>query len=313
MKLNTKQMQQLMSYFPKIELSYIKNIHKKVHSDVYLIIPKGLKFFAWFKCWNNQNVCFFMQVDPRTKSIKNIKIFPCVFDYSLCAGKGTVLYGTIINKKTNIFCIEDIFYYKNKNINFNNLQNKLTYLEKMFEKDLKQIVYKKNDVLFTLPIMSNNFNKILKDANLTSYDIYCIQSRQLYKNTPYLNYRIKIQKEIYATFTIKTCIDEDIYELYYYSNENKMKKYNYAYIPDYKTSIYMNSLFRNIRENINLDYIEESEDEETFEDISLDKYVDLEKKINIKCKYVPKMKMWKPLKIDDSKVASEKFINMIEK
>ena len=72
MKLNRKQLQKLMSYFPKIELSYIKNIHKKVHSDVYLLIPKGLKFFAWFKCWNNKNVCFFLQVDSRSKSINTI-------------------------------------------------------------------------------------------------------------------------------------------------------------------------------------------------------------------------------------------------
>lgn len=313
MKLNRKQLQKLMSYFPKIELSYIKNIHKKVHSDVYLLIPKGLKFFAWFKCWNNKNICFFMQVDPRTKSINTIKVFPCTFDYSLCAGKGTILYGTIINKKTNLFCVEDIFYYKNKNVNFINFKHKLTYLEKMFTNDLKQIVYKKNDILFALPIMSNNFNQILKKANTVSYDVYCIQSRHLHKRTTLLNYKIKIKKEIYATFMMKTCIDEDIYELYYSTHKNEMKKHNYAYIPDYKTSVYMNSLFRNIRENSNLDYIEESEDEEMFENINLDKYVDIEKKINIKCMYVHKMKMWKPLEISDSNIASEKFINMIEK
>ena len=40
--------------------------------------------------------------------------------------------------------------------------------------------------------------------------------------------------------------------------------------------------------NDNLDYIEESDDEEMFENISLDKYVDLNKKINMKCMYIHK-------------------------
>ena len=75
MKLTRQDQHNLLSFFPKIELSYIKNIHKKVHSDVYLIIPKGYKFFAWFKCWNNENVCFIMQVDSRTKSISQINIY----------------------------------------------------------------------------------------------------------------------------------------------------------------------------------------------------------------------------------------------
>ena len=35
----------------------------------------------------------------------------------------------------------------------------------------------------------------------------------------------------------------------------------------------MNTLFRNIKENQNLDALEESDDEEEFENISLDKFV----------------------------------------
>ena len=35
----------------------------------------------------------------------------------------------------------------------------------------------------------------------------------------------------------------------------------------------MNNIFRNIKENTNLDALEESDDEEEFENISLDKYV----------------------------------------
>ena len=55
-------------------------------------------------------------------------------------------------------------------------------------------------------------------------------------------------------------IQNDIYNLFC-SDGNKPKFYQIAYIPDYKTSVMMNSLFRNISENLNLDTLEESEDE----------------------------------------------------
>jgi len=312
MKLTRQEQHNLLSFFPKIELSYIKNIHKKVHSDVYLLIPKGYKFFAWFKCWNNKNVCFIMQVDSRTKSISKINTYPCIFDYKLCSGKGTICYGTLLKDKVNLFCIEDIFYYKGKNINFCNFKYKLNYLENMFSSQLKQKAYTKNDIVFGLPIMNNNYNNIIGKLNSVNYEIYCIQMRNLNKNGPFLNYKIKIQPKLYATFEIRTCIGEDLYELYI-NNNNIIEKHNYAYIPDYKTSVIMNSLFRNIRENKNLDYIEESDDEEMFENIDLDKYVDLNKKIKMKCMYVHKMKLWKPIEISDQSIASKKYIYMLEK
>lgn len=312
MKLTRQDQHNLLSFFPKIELSYIKNIHKKVHSDVYLIIPKGYKFFAWFKCWNNENVCFIMQVDSRTKSISQINIYNCIFDYKLCAGRGTICYGTLMKDKSHIFCVEDIFYYKGKNVNFCNFKHKLNYLENMFSSHLKQKVYTKNDIVFGLPIMSNNYNNIIEKINNINYEMYCIQMRKYNKNGPYLNYKIRIQPKLYATFEVRTCIDEDLYELYI-KNSNNIEKHNYAYIPDYKTSVYMNSIFRNVRENDNLDYIEESDDEEMFENINLDKYVDLNKKIKMKCMYVHKMKLWKPIEISNESIASKKYIYRLEK
>tara|TARA_Y100001970_G_C14146609_1_gene810210 strand:- start:337 stop:1101 length:765 start_codon:yes stop_codon:yes gene_type:complete len=253
-----------------------------------------------------------MQVDSRTKRISNVNVYPCIFNYKLCAGKGTIFYGTLIKNKSNLFCVEDIYYYCGKNVNFCNLKTKLEHLEYIFGNYFQQKAYKKNDVIFGLPIMSNNYNSIIKQTENIGYEIYCIQMRKLLKNAPYLNYKLRIQPKLYGVFEIRTCIDEDLYELYV-KNENKVEKHNYAYIPDYKTSIYMNSLFRNIRENRNLDYIEESEDEDTFENIELDKFVDLNKKIKMKCIYVHKMKLWKPIEISKENINSKKYIYGLEK
>ena len=57
----------------------------------------------------------------------------------------------------------------------------------------------------------------------------------------------------------------------------------------------MNNLFRNIKENNNLDALEESDDDEDFENINDDKYVNVNKHFNFECKYSYKFKKWMPL------------------
>ena len=47
----------------------------------------------------------------------------------------------------------------------------------------------------------------------------------------------------------------------------------------------MNSLFRNIKENNNLDTLEESDDEDDFENTNPSKYIIPNKKFTIKCLY----------------------------
>ena len=59
----------------------------------------------------------------------------------------------------------------------------------------------------------------------------------------------------------------------------------------------MNQLFRNIKENRNLDYIEESEDEADFEDIREERFVDLRKTINMECTFNYKFKRWVPIRV----------------
>jgi hypothetical protein len=104
-------------------------------------------------------------------------------------------------------------------------------------------------------------------------------------------------------FRVSADIQFDIYHLHALNDldtENHLDKqyvyYGIACIPTYKTSVYMNGLFRKITENLNLDYIEESEDEEDFENIKEDKYVDLEKVLFMECEFHPKFKKWVPVR-----------------
>ena len=90
--------------------------------------------------------------------------------------------------------------------------------------------------------------------------------------------------------------------LYGLNNDNKEEYYDIALIPDFTTSVMMNKLFRKIKENENLDALEESDDEEDFENEKDDRFVYLDKTYNMVCLYNYKFKKWYPIKIADSKI-----------
>ena len=96
-------------------------------------------------------------------------------------------------------------------------------------------------------------------------------------------------------------LQNDIYDLYYEVEKKGVMKYGTARIPNYTTSIMMNKLFRTIKENDNLDKLEESDDEDEFENVDLDKFVDLNKRVIMECVYNNKFKKWVPFKISNSK------------
>jgi hypothetical protein len=114
----------------------------------------------------------------------------------------------------------------------------------------------------------------------------------------------KLSNDIYKVFYVKPDIQNDIYYLYHATdsiNTNStcfsMISKDIAHIPDYKTSVFMNKLFRNIKENHNLDSLEESDEEEEFENIQIDKFVDLSKIIKMRCSFNYKFKKWVPMQV----------------
>ena len=112
--------------------------------------------------------------------------------------------------------------------------------------------------------------------------------------------KIPSKRERFAVFQIKPEIQNDIYYLYCYDNiSQSLVHYNIACIPDFKTSVMMNKLFRNIKENINLDLLEESDDETEFENEKEDRFVYLDREFNMLCSYNYKFKKWVPLKLAD--------------
>lgn len=279
--------------FPKFELSYDNLLHKKVYSDIYLLIPKGVKVFSWFTYYKNKNLCVLLHLNNNNKITKVEEIVLC-FDKSL--SYGTILYGTYFKiGKSRYFSCEDIIQYKDDMMKETVYKDKLKIIKNIFDKELRQVLYTQDFVYFGIPIIGTNLNDLIENIPRLSYEVNGIQCRNWnkIKEKGLLLYKdIRIKDPI---FRITANIEADIYTLH--CQDRISSEYGYAGIPTYKLSVTMNKIFRKIKENSKLDLLEESDNEEEFEDISSDKFVDLKKYCYMTCIFNKKFKKWIPCKI----------------
>jgi len=201
-----------------------------------------------------------------TKQDIHYPIYSCVF-WEVCIDENAIEYPNTISS--------DIF--KTIPYNIHHIQYRCTQEKRPF---VNIFIHKKLNVV-SLPSTKRQTINPLYDMDLTPF-----------KMSPH-----KSQYRYPATFQVMADIQFDIYHIFAYGRNNQRVYYNVAYIPDYKTSVFMNSLFRKIRENDNLDYIEESEDEDEFQNIDEDKYVDVNKVLYMECNFHTKFKKWIPNRV----------------
>lgn len=334
MELNANQLYHLVERFPDFNHSY-ETISQKGYSDEYNVafaIPTGKKNYAWFTFYNDSDVCYIFDLNKDKKIIKSTRIMK---ENNNPLGKGTILYGTtIMDEPTGVsyFVIEDMYYYKGIPLAGMTFYEKSFYMKAF----LDTIHTSKMTVQFKMPVMWENIytptisSTIPPDiVDTIGYQTHHIQYRTANTIRPSINivlnmkfapvcltntlsigikqhsihiakYSVDLFKPQYrqhTVFKVMADIQFDIYHLYAYGKGNILEYYGIAYIQNYKNSVFMNSLFRNIRENKNLDYIEESDDDEDFQNIEYDKYVDLNLTLSIECIFSPKFKRWIPSKV----------------
>ena len=324
--LTHKDKENILSGFPNVKLSYENITHKKVYnSDLILGIPQGKKYFVWFTFYNDKPICLLLELNSesnnRDKKICNIESVNSCFSESLCYG--TIFYGTkFYHMNNNFFSIEDIFLNKNNDCSRDNWFNKFKIISDILKKDVKQISYNNNFIIFGLPIISTSHKIFYENIHNINYKLSSIQYRNLNKCNNYLiilydiflrDENINLEKTLQLKetkqqniekleinkapkqekiFIVKPDIQNDVYHLYL---ENDYK--GVAGVPDYKTSVMLNNLFRNIKENINLDTLEESDNEDEFENPNIDKFVYLERNYKMACNFNKKYKKWVPIKV----------------
>jgi hypothetical protein len=311
---------ELLSEFPKFELSYETMMHNKVHEyDIMCAIPEGDKYFAWFTVHENEHVCF-IRNKQENQMVQKMTIAITSFHDSLVYGQGTVLYGTIFKyNDVSCFCIEDMYYYKGSDLTNYSYLKKLQLIRQCLEKELCSNALTNKFTIFGLPIFKTNFSSLLQEIALLPYKVDKIQYRffNSKKVLAVKYYKPNTNKNVFergtnamtktnkAVFKVSPQIQTDIYNLFVY-NDGKEEFFSIAFIPDYNTSVLMNKLFRNIKENINLDALEESDDEAEFENEKEDKYVFLDRSFKMNCQYNHKFKKWVPVSLapKDSRIIS---------
>jgi hypothetical protein len=333
----------ILDRLPTLELCYEKFLHNKVLADEYMAIPFGNRCLIWFTYENEKHICMILYLNNQNKIIKHEKIVS-VFSSSLVVGKGTILYGVIFNTHNKLYTTQNvavinIHYLEGLNVYKTKYKDKPKLFNKLFN-NISQLSLNKYNLILGLPIISNDYYKLLTEMSSLTYKIICIKpiNLNLYnlnlnfkhnanrnnlcenstpnvnknRNNKYKNNTTNAITKYICVFNIIADIEPDIYVL----TTNDDSAFNRtAYIPNYKCSVMMNNIFRNIKENKNLDLLEESDSDDEFENIEEDKFVNINKKIKMECQYNIKFKKWIPIKIveNHTKVFNTNDIINIEK
>ena len=312
---NQEEKKFLLNRLPPFELSYEPKLHKKVYSSVYYVIPKGPKALVWYTYWKDQHICLLVRINERG-NYSDVQVFPSSFSDKMALG--TIIYGTyFLHYNKHYFTCEQLHYYKGLHVGGKMYNERLNLLLEMFQTHVGQVAYTPGSLVVGMPVMTDTYENALEVMATLPYKTYGVGSPRdapkkyvsdassaalvpvpvpnaLVPATPAPLKRF-INK---AIFKVKAGLAADNY-LLYTANDSL---YDTAIISSYKCSVMMNALFRNIKENTNLDLLEESDDEDEFENTEIDKFVDLDKTFHMECVYSKKFKKWQPVKIVSEKV-----------
>lgn len=331
-----------------IEFSYETICHTKISPNDYefcFAIPQSKKYIGYIISLQNEPIFVLFELN-RFKKISNVVSVATIkpsFKEIVGWLSGTLIYGSIVD---NFFIIEDILMHKNIHLRKTPFKEKIFKMVQIIS--ISHSFMFSSYSPFVCKLILPHALKTQEDmysikTNDIPYSIHHLQFHSLEQLKPILNVLIsksgtldigqnnQYQKPLFekntptkkcnfskpqykkrTVFEVMADYPFDIYKLFAFNNsKNGGDKHVFVdvmYIPDYETSKFMNSIFRKIKENENLDYIEESDDEEEFENTNIDKYVDVVKKVNIECYFHFKFKRWIPISVVNYSVNGGKIV-----
>jgi hypothetical protein len=301
--------------------------------DICLAIPFGQKCLLWFTFYEGSHVVVLMSLgkdrqisDTKFLNVKNLERIPRIH-------LGTLLMGCLYQDRgspTYNFVFEECLQFQGnyvKNFRFSDklafFLNVADYMNTLGDPLLKvslPVLWKRGDVS---PVITYNVHHYQYRswneckpciARTVFHEMPPPKFGKMPKvgegsvgsnlgkmgNLENLGKMPKRHMKPNNVFIIRADTQADTYHLYEANTSNGLVYCDVACIPNYKTSVWMNSIFRNIKENRNLDAIEESDDEEEFESCSKEeRFVDLAKQVFMECEFHPKFRKWVPMKIRD--------------
>jgi len=332
--LSSLQKNYFSSLFPNnsFKLSYETVAPKKVSSpeyDLCLAIPFGKKAYIWFTYYNSTAIALLFELNRENQIGDHIHMISIGKEIPIDFELGTIVSGTIYEPEVEsdyivdvqserYFLLDDIHLYKGISVSKFVFREKTGFIQDFFL-NITTVCFK--NLHIQLPFLWDNLKE--EQPGSIPYNIRHIQYRSTSKILPHINvttnrkpvwspiiiadstiymkdYKFNYSKPIYrksAFFFVKADIAYDVYYLGAIDKENRIVYFQHSLIMNYKTSVLLNGIFRNIRENSSLDLIEESDDESDFENVREDKYVDLEKKVLMECVFHSKFKKWMPIGI----------------
>ena len=241
-------------------------VHKEIYipNALYLAQPVGKLSCIWFTHVNNVPTCFMIEI--RDRQLQKKTILSTLFDPELI---GTILHGTFMYYESQpCFVIHNIFYYKNSPVECC-YPERYKLMETIIEKHIYNEKMSSTHCMFFMPVTSFRIEGIE-----ASYKIFCIK---IFDCNKIINY---VDQTVLKQFLIQSTDIRDIYEVYTLENVY----HSIAHIDTVKRSALLNKLFKN---EITIDSIEESDEEEEFES----------KQIKMFCKWNEIMKKWIPIKV----------------
>jgi len=291
--------QRLLQEVPFVKLSYENISHKKVESFDYIsIIPRGGKCFLWF-----YNATTFLVKLEKKQKVDIFKI-PLFFSPEYT---GTLLYGTFFHQEgKKIISVENIWL----GTAAQTWGEKLVQLQRLLPS-----IQCSSGYIIGVPVMCKTLEEAIRIT--LPYKIYAFHYF-LYSKINWYEKRTPVAdpppSHIYTcnrvVFHVVPDIQSDIYRLFCMDDDHTLKEHSIAHICNYQNSVFMNSLFRTIKENHNLDALEESDDEEEFENIEENKYM-LNVSHNMICEYHAKFKKWTPIQIapETATIVTKKYLS----
>jgi hypothetical protein len=291
MKLTAQEIAVVMKRLPFFQVSYETVLHKKqtlrAANPVYIGWPEGELCYLWLTFYLEHDICLLIDSAGGARQIAGA-VRPVW-------AQGTLMRGVVGGgAAAGVFFVDDLYWYKGTSLWQQPWGVKLGYLRLFFAEQAAGLQLQcrlPNHAPAAQPRASYSVHKCqlrsLTDGRAPFYNIAAPAAQPGASATP-----------LRAVFAVSAAPQYDIYYLHAYKNaQQPREKVDVACIMTMKTSVFMNHLFRRIRENVDLSLVEDTEDEADFENQDENKYTDLNKMILMECEYNPKYKKWTPCKV----------------
>ena len=257
-------------------------------ADLWLLIPKGKKCLLWFTYMRGGPACVVVDVDWKGNPV-DFHIVLMSFHRDLAFE--TIIGGVMIENldHRSLFCCTYVNVYKGKWIS-RALDAQISATNEI----MTQLIRHNNSLPtlhICLPRAVFHEHEVESSINKSPVAIYGIRMANIQKNQIIGVMKQTSEQVVRCIMLVKPETEEDVYSLW------SGKQIGHALVPDYKTSVMLNSIFRNVKENTNLDLLEESDDEEDFENVAPDRYVLVKEGLTMQMQYMPRFDGWRPCEV----------------